>query len=334
MFETRTIPAHLRMNIVVTDADGTVHDADADLAAIKRRLAATTRQAIAQAAPIDERRGMTTWEVGTLPAAVSAAESGIAVTGYPALLDDDTSVSLRVLTNAELQHRVMLGGVRRLLLLTAAPSVRDVVKGLTRTGRLAIAGSGIDLDELVADCSFDAVDHVLRQHELPWDADVFAELQRVVRREAPGVAAGAIVRAADVLAEAAAVRQRVARLGAPTLQPSVADVEAHLARLVRPRFVVVVGVTRLDDVARYVRAITFRLDRLAEDVGRDRRRMDEVLPLEDDYATLLRRGATGHAVVELGWRLEELRVSVFAQAVGAKGGVSPTKVRRELAALR
>jgi ATP-dependent helicase HrpA len=86
-------------------------------------------------------------------------------------------------------------------------------------------------------------------------------------------------------------------------------------------------------VARYARAITFRLDRLAEDVGRDRRRMDEVVPLEDDYATLVRRGATGHDVVELGWRLEELRVSVFAQPVGAKGGVSATKVRRELAKL-
>jgi hypothetical protein len=34
------------------------------------------------------------------------------VTGYPALLDDDTSVSLRVLTNADLQQRVMHGGVR------------------------------------------------------------------------------------------------------------------------------------------------------------------------------------------------------------------------------
>ena len=58
------------------------------------------------------------------------------------------------------------------------------------------------------------------------------------------------------------------------------------------------------------------------------------MPLEDEYAALLRRGATGHAAVELGWRLEELRVSVFAQPVGATGGVSPTKVRRELAALR
>jgi hypothetical protein len=53
-----------------------------------------------------------------------------------------------------------------------------VLKGLTRAGRLAVAGSGFDLDALVADCTFAAVEQVLRQHELPWDADAFAELQR------------------------------------------------------------------------------------------------------------------------------------------------------------
>ena len=134
MFDLRGVPAHLRMNVVVADADGTVHDADDDLGAIKRRLAATTREAIAAAAPIAERRGMVTWDVGTLPQVVETAGPGIAATGYPALLDDDTSVSLRVLTNADLQRRVMLGGVRRLLLLTAAPSTRDVLKGLDPRG--------------------------------------------------------------------------------------------------------------------------------------------------------------------------------------------------------
>ena len=72
---------------------------------------------------------MVTWDVGTLPQVVSAEQSGIAATGHPALLDDGTSVSLRVLTNADLQQRVMRGGVRRLLLLSGAPSARDVAQG-------------------------------------------------------------------------------------------------------------------------------------------------------------------------------------------------------------
>jgi ATP-dependent helicase HrpA len=331
MFDQRAVPAHLRMNFIVADADSTVRDADDDLGAIKRRLAASSREAVAAAAPIAERRGIVTWDVGTLPQVVSADAAGIGVTGYPALLDDDTSVSLRVMTNADLQQRVMRGGVRRLLLLTARPPTRDVLEGLTSDGRLAIAAAGFDLGELVGDCAFAAVDHLLGEQTLPWDEDAFAELQRTVRREAPGIAAGALARAADVLVEEQAVRRRLGRLTAPPLQRSVADASAHLRRLVRPRFVVVAGTARLADVARYVRAIGYRLDRLADDVGRDLRRMAEVTPLEDDYEALVRAGATGPAVVELGWRLEELRVSVFAQPIGAKGFVSTTKLRRELA---
>ncbi len=115
------VPAHLRMNFIVADADGTVHDADDDLAAIRARLAGTARAAIADAAPVAERTGIVDWDLGALPQVVESTVGGHVVRGYPALLDDDDSVSLRVLTKPDLQQRVMHGGVRRLLLLTTGP---------------------------------------------------------------------------------------------------------------------------------------------------------------------------------------------------------------------
>ncbi len=336
-FDMRDVPAHLRMNWIVHDTDGEVLDADDDLATLKTRLAPAVRAAIAAAAPVAERRGITSWDVGTIPQQVEAGRSGITATGYPALLDDGDSVSLRVLTNPDLQQRVMRGGARRLLLLTAAPPTRAVLGGITPAGRLAIAASGVDLDALVSDCSLAAVDRVVgAQTQLPWDEQAFTALQRVVRQDSPAIAARAFARAAEVLAVAVRVRERLARLVAPVLQRSFADARAHLDRLVPPRFVVVAGAERLDDVLRYVRGIEHRLERLADDVGRDIRRMGEVVPLEEEYAAAVRRSGRGTAdpgVADLGWRLEELRVSVFAQPLGAKGNVSPTKLRRELRGL-
>ena len=104
--------------------------------------------------------------------------------GFPALLDDDDSVSLRILTNRDLQQRVMRGGVRRLLLLTAAPSVGDAARRLDEDARLAIAASGTSLAELAADCRFAAVDAVLDAAELPWDAAAFAAAQAAVAHAA------------------------------------------------------------------------------------------------------------------------------------------------------
>jgi ATP-dependent helicase HrpA len=89
-------------------------------------------------------------------------------------------------------------------------------------------------------------------------------------------------------------------------------------------------------VLRYVKGIEYRVERLADDIARDQRRMVEVLPLEQRYASFvshLSTEAITSEIIEHGWLLEELRISVFAQPLGARGGVSTTRMRRDLDAL-
>jgi ATP-dependent helicase HrpA len=334
-FEPRAVPAHLRMNVVVVDADGSVVDAGKDLAAIRERSAGAARAAIAAATPLDERRGIVDWDVGAVPQMVESTDAtGHSVRGYPALLDEGESVSLRVLTNPGLQQRVMRSGVRRLLLLTAAPSVTVLERSAPRSAKLAVARAGTSLPDLIDDCRVAAVDRVMDEHdELPWDTDAFHDLRREVRERAGGIAADALGAAADVLAVAGNIRERLDRPVALSLHDSYLDAGDHLERLVRPGFVIRAGTRRLPDLLRYLRGIEYRLDRLAGEVERDRRRMAEVAPLERRYADLLRsaaREAVPAALAELGWRLEELRVAVFAQPIGARGQVSVTRIGRAL----
>jgi ATP-dependent helicase HrpA len=335
-FDTTRVPDHLRMNFVITDADGTVHDADDDLDTIRARLAGSARRAIAAGSPVAERSGIVEWDVGTLPRVVEVADGRHVAKGYPALVDDGDCVSLRVLTDEAEQHRSMHAGVRRLLVLAAGPSARSVRAGLGNAARLVLAGSGITADELVDDCILAAVDRVLSDHGLPWDADAFGVVRRDVRDRAGRVAADALSSAIDTLTDAAHVRATLGSLRAESLRPAVADASAHLARLVRPGFVVDATTRRLPDVNRYVRAIDQRLSNLGGDVARDTRRMAEVVPLEGRYSAhraSLAAGPVGPEMIELGWQLEELRVSVFAQSLGVRGGVSAKKVTRALDAL-
>jgi ATP-dependent helicase HrpA len=281
-----------------------------------------------------ERQGIIEWDLGSIPTVVEGGDGARVVRGYPALLDDGDSVSLRVLTNPDVQQRAMRGGVRRLLLLTAAPPRREVERALDRSARLAIAGGSIPFDELVHDSIAAAIDRVLLDAgALPWDAEAFASLQREVRARAGALAGDTVRAAADAVGAAARVQRQLDRLVAPTLQRSVSDATAQLDRLVRAGFVRAVGTKRVEDVARFVRGIEYRLDRLADDVARDERRMAEVVPLERRYAAYL--GRLGHGpvdadVVELGWSLEELRMSVFAQSLARRGAVSAKRIEREL----
>src|SRR5690606_18181980 len=107
-----------------------------------------------------------------------------------------------------------------------------------------------------------------------------------------GRATGVLRCAAEVLAAAADVGARLDRLVTPVLAASVDDARAHLCRLTRPGFVKSAGEARLADVVRYVRGIERRLAVVAEDVGRDRRRMSEVGAVERRYTALLGRLAT------------------------------------------
>ena len=58
----------------------------------------------------------------------------------------------------------------------------------------------------------------------------------------------------------------------------------------------------------------------------DRRHLATLHALEREYRAVADRDRAG----EVRTMLEELRVSTFAQAIGAKGGVSEAKVRRAL----
>ncbi|MEL6893316.1 MAG: ATP-dependent RNA helicase HrpA, partial [Actinomycetota bacterium] len=340
-FDTSTVPDDLRLHIVVSDDDGEVHDVGTDLRAIKDRLAGTARESIAAAAPIEERRGLTTWDVGDLQRVIESSDRGFDVRAYPTLLDVGSSVSLRVVTTEELQERAMRGGVRRLLLLDAAPKREKIERLITNAGRLALAGSDIDVGELVDDCIAAAVDQVLDEWVtahggLPWTEAAYRDLRAEVTAKTSNRAGVALGKAAAVVAAAARVHQHTARLIALALRPSVDDANAHLGRLVRPGFVSASGVERLDDIERYVRGIAFRLEHLAGSVQRDQARMAEVAPLEARYAGFVDRLASADVtaeVADLSWTLEELRLQVFAQPVGPKPGTSLKRVHQALAAV-
>ena len=335
-FDVGRAPAHLRLSFSVDDTDGTPLATGKDLPALQRELASRQRLAVAAAAPIDERKGITAWDFGDLPKEVSTTRGGVDVHGYPALLDDGDSVSLRVFTSVSLQEKVMRGGVRRLLLLAVPVGVRAMQRNLDNKGKLAIAGVA-SLDAVQADCLAAAADQVLAEFgDLPYNADEFAELVSFARDELPDRAAVALTTAAEACVATAAVRARLERLVAPIVAAGAADARAQLERLVRPGFVATAGTGRLPDLVRYVKAIDHRLAKLPEDPHRDASRLRDIAVLEARYTALLRRlhrDEITPELVELGWLLEELRVATFAQQLGTAKSVSVTRLARELAAL-
>lgn len=249
---------------------------------------------------------------------------GHTVTGFPALVDEGGRVALRVLPTATEQSRSMWTGTRRLLLASIPTATKAVQRLLANEVKLALTTA------VLADCIEAAADSLLADAGGPvWDQAGFDSLRDKVAAALPATAADAAGVAARALRAARSVEDRLATLTAPRLASSVADARSQLGRLVFPGFVTASTIERLPDVERYLLALDRRLTRLPSDPGRDVRAMAQVHRLEDEYAAVAHHDPGG----DLLWQLEELRVSVFAQAVGTKGPVSEQRIRKALAVL-
>jgi ATP-dependent helicase HrpA len=337
-FDVTRVPDHLRITFAVHDDTDAVVAGGKDLDDIKRRLRAKMRAAVARATPLEERRGITAWDFGDVPRRVDTVRGGHTVHGYPALLDDGDSISLRVFTTPELQERVMRGGVRRLLLLAVPVSKRAVEADLTNRDKLMLARFAPQTAGAIAsDCVAAVADRLVVEHGDVWTRTDFDALIATARQQLPTRSATALRTAAEIVAVAGDVEAQLGKLVSASLAANVADARRHLARLVRDRFVITHGEHRLSDVLRYVTGIKRRVDKLPENPSKDLHKLSQVLSVEREYSSLLEalpRGDVDQRVVDVGWMLEELRVSVFAPSLGTSRPVSTKRVVAELAALR
>jgi ATP-dependent helicase HrpA len=124
---------------------------------------------------------------------------------------------------------------------------------------------------------------------------------------------------------------------APAQADAIADVRAQLDRLLPPGFVTATGRAHLADVARYLMAVHRRLERLPHTVQADRERMMRVHAVQDAYQELVRslppvRKAAAE-IREIGWQIEELRVSLWAQQLGTPRPVSEQRIHRAIDAV-
>ncbi len=108
----------------------------------------------------------------------------------------------------------------------------------------------------------------------------------------------------------------------------VADVRGQLEWLISDGFLTSHGIARLADIQRYLRAIIYRLGKLPQVTARDEVAMAEIVRLEKRWSAQPR--AVQDANPNIAWQLQELRVSLFAESIGAKGKVSPARIQRAI----
>ena len=119
---------------------------------------------------------------------------------------------------------------------------------------------------------------------------------------------------------------------------ALSDMKSQIAGLIYQGFVQKSGYARLPDLLRYLQAIDKRMDKLTQDVNRDRAAMLRVEQVQQAYQQLLAKlpksKPISDEVAEIRYMIEELRVSLFAQQLGTKYQVSDKRILNVIAEIK
>ncbi|MFG3707758.1 ATP-dependent RNA helicase HrpA [Micromonospora sp. NPDC047670] len=330
------LPAHLRVSFRVLDEENKPVAEGKDLPALQRQLKAEVRQVVAAAAPDVARTGLSDWSIGTLPRTIEQVRSGYAVTAYPALVDEGGTVGVKVFDSPAEQEAAHWAGTRRLLRLTVPSPARFLQGRLSNEAKLALSRNPHGgVQQLIEDAAGAAIDKLIGDAGGPaWDAEGFAALREKVRADLVDTVVEVMDRVRRVLAAAYAVEQRLGKTQNLAVVAALADIRAQLTGLVHAGFVTETGYARLPDLLRYLTAVERRLDRLPGNPQRDKQQQDRIAVVQKEYQDMLaalppsRRQST--AVRQIRWMIEELRVNVFAQALGTPYPVSEQRIYRAM----
>jgi len=340
-FDLDRLPAHLQVTFAVIGENGTRIAASKDLDGLKHKLSTRTRESVAKAhvhtPNAIQRGGITTWDFDELPRVLDTTQSGNTIRAYPALVDEGSSVAIRLMATPGDQAREHRRGVLRMLQLGIPAPTGYVQEHLTTAEKLALSRSPYpSTNALFADCLLACADEVLGERDVRTRTE-FSKVRDELSATIVDALFAAVGLVSSVLTAARDAEKAISAASSIALIAPLADAREQLGALVFPGFVGRTGLAQLRRLPVYLAGITHRVAKLAENPARDRVWLTEVHTATERYRTsggeLPPHPDAPAALTHARWLLEELRLSLFAQHLPTTEPVSLKRISKLLADL-
>ena len=286
----------------------------------------------------------TAWTFGELPELLEIRKGGQTLIGFAALIDAGDAVTMVVFDEPEVAAAKHRAGLRRLFAIQIKDALKYLEKNIPELQKMAVSymnvgkadngSGGGTVEELREQIIAVALDRAFLLDPLP--TDEFAFKRRIDEgRGRLTLIANEVARMASVilLEYATATRKIKDTKNAPD---ATSDAQQQINRLIPKKFLQATPWDRLQHLARYLKAITLRLEKYRADPARDASRLTELRPQEQRYWRLVaeRKGVVDERMQEFRWLLEELRVSFFAQELRTPQPVSVKRLDKAWAQIQ
>jgi ATP-dependent helicase HrpA len=340
-FDQTDLPKNMRMNFRIIDDQNREVATGRDLSALRKQLGIAAAASFATLSTGQfHRDGLTRWDFGDLPLSIEVRRGEATLLGYPALVDQGQSVSLRLLDSPEAQHASMRAGLRRLFMLQLSSEIKQLSRLIPDLDTLTLFYSTIGPAQQMKDDLLEATaDRALFDDRSPMEirtqddfarraAEGWRRLSAAMREIAEPVKAA--------LAIYADVNLRLQKTLPPAMADSVRDMTEQLRWLFAPHFILRTPWPWLKHLPRFARGIDVRLKKILDaGLARDLTAMAEVRPHWRKYvqqATQNAEKARHDPELETyRWMVEELRISLFAQDLKTSLPISPKRLEAQWA---
>jgi ATP-dependent helicase HrpA len=338
-FKSEDLPPYLKMNFGVLDDAGNTVATGRDLDELRKRLGIRARLTFASLPPTQwHRENVTRWDFGDLPERVEIRVQGISLNGYPALVDNGDSVSMRLFDSLDEARDAMRAGTRRLFMLQLAKEIKDVTRMTPRLEQMglhyATLGSTDDLrNELaiaIADRALYAEDQSIRSQQQ------FVQREEAGWRRLVAAADEVMAIAEQALATYQELSLKLSEDFPPLLLESAKDIRHQLAELMPRDFLTRMPYAWLVNLPRFLKAVQIRLTKLLNaGLARDMEGIAQFAPLWRAYQersnSHRQQNRRDPELVQYRWMLEEYRVSLFAQEMKTSLPISAKRLEQQWA---
>jgi len=327
------LPDHLRMMVRVVDEEGKLLAEGRSLSELRSRLAESNRRPRAVPSnPAEQqwhRSGFTSWEFDDIPVSINVERAGISIQMWPAIQDDGESVSLTLCQSASQAQAVLRLGLRRLVLIREASTIRKRVKNLGGLNQIQLLASSIRGIQLQQHLQLLMIERAyLSAKPLPRSSFEFEACLVKGRDNLSAVAAEFVAFLPRLFDEYHKTRRTLDEACIAGGEQLLKDMKLQIRELVDSDFLATTPWVWLIQYPRYFDCMRQRIRRMMS--GGLATELELTARLERHHDRLMQRrqhdDRYNSMLEHYRWMLEEYRVSLFAPRLGTAVKVSPEKL--------
>ncbi len=352
------LPTHLNVRYSVIDEQGEEVKVSRNIGQLQEELADTVNiDALDNIRPQWEKKDITCWNFGTLPEAIPlTARHGLVGYAYPALLDAEGTITLRLFSDQRESDAHHAQGVAALYSIHFADRLKQLKKNITLAGELKLMAAKIGNPKLLEQSVMNRVkadlfrrswrseDDFLK-HAAVIETQILQYGQKILQSIEP------VVRAFSDT-QALINKLVLKNTGNNPLLAFFKGTQMELQHLVPVDFAELYSFERMKELPRYLKALALRAERGSLNLAAARKKIEsiaiyarqlqqiivsaknDVIPVAAGIRELQGLNFSSpdlseekrKIIEELFWMIEEYKVSLFAQELKTPYPVSPKKL--------